>query len=206
MPTAEKTVSREQEMIARLSGSQEVTATTLNDDEAASAVADGIIAAAPTMGRKGPRRVVVYKLTPSGCLPIEVSSNALGGNEGVLNNGCSATCFDCGRGDCCTDVKTWAPNQCPGRPARLYRSCPVCAKRVYDSHPTGKFLRDAMAQARTAEAAENEITDDSYSDSTPQTRTKVMLDLHIVGYHPVQAMEMGVRIPMLTPAAQREAS
>jgi hypothetical protein len=106
----------------------------------------------------------------------------------ALSNGFLARCPDCG-GECGD-----GPNDCPNRPKRMYRTCPVpqCGKKIFDYEP------------KEIEALENDadpmaIRDDSYMQSTPELRTKAVLDKHMLMRHPNEAAAAGILAP-----AQRE--
>jgi hypothetical protein len=72
---------------------------------------------------------------------------------------------------------------------------------VYDTVPTGKFLKDEFDHSDRPEAGSDpaEIKDDQYSKSTPESRTKTALDMHLIGYHPQEASDFGVSRPRQLP-------
>lgn len=146
-----------------------------------------------SVARVGFGKVRVFKLTPAGSVPVEVPVQALGQ---VLRDGYSPVCFDCGQEECGPGV-----NDCPGRAPKRYRVCPVqsCGKVIYDPMPTGVFRRDEFDNgSRGPHAAdENAIQDDAYQSSTPESRTRAAMDLHIIGYHASTAMELGIKRPAL---------
>ncbi len=187
------TVSRAQQLIAEHSNRMDESVEEYDDDDVREQYAPGT---KPTVSHVRPGRVRVWFLTPHGSVPRWVSSQSLGGIEGVLSNGASPVCHDCGSDQCGETI-----NDCPGRPKRQYRICPVgsCGKRVYDPKPTGKFLmQDGMASFEDGDEVSHDdmvIQDDSYTAATTEIRTKVMLDLHIIGFHEQEAMQMGVRAP-----------
>ena len=148
------------------------------------------------IARSGYGTLPVYKLTPTGC--IRVAVNVQSYSEVLMSNKYAAECFDCGRDDClyATEIRgEISTNECAGKPARLYRICPVrsCSKRIYDTAPTGKYLKDEFDRSdRADDGDENVIRDEEYSQSTPAQRTKSAMDLHIIGFHPATAMELGI--------------
>lgn len=146
-----------------------------------------------SVARSGVRSVGVYKLTPTGCQRVMVAAHSL---AQVLRDGYSPVCFDCG-----TDTCPGGINDCPGRPPKKFRVCPVesCRKRIYDPKPTGKFKEDEFSNAGRVAARDdaNAIDDGAYDTSTPETRTRAMLDMHIIGYHRDRAMELGLKAPEL---------
>ena len=85
-----------------------------------------------------------------------------------LRNGWHSVCPDCS-GQHSSD-----PNACPKRAPVAVRVCPVpsCGTRIYDN----KVLGDVEA---TATVDPNVIKDDAYEVSTPASRTKAELDLHL---------------------------
>lgn len=159
-------------------------------------IGDSMLAERPSITHTRPGKVRVYKLTPSGSVPILVSVQSLVGREGVLNSpNYSAVCFDCGSDQCGE-----GQNACPGRPPRKFRVCPIqtCGKRVYDPKPTGRYLQtDGMSREAADDEDESAIKDEAYDQSTPEIRTKVLLDRHIVGYHEQEAIALGLRAPTL---------
>ena len=132
----------------------------------------------------------LYKLTPNGCVRIEVPSQSV--SEILKQQHYSTRCFDCGSDECSGEM-----NGCPGRPPRKYRVCPVvsCKKRIYDSQTTGMRLVDAFDHSERDSGDENAISDETYSAATPESRTKAMLDAHIWGYHQAEASSFGVENP-----------
>lgn len=149
------------------------------------------------VARSGYGTLPVYKLTPSGVERIEVAVQSI--HEVLTSPGYSATCFDCGLDECGPGV-----NDCPGRPPRLFRICPVtsCRKPVYDSQPTGKHKVDEFDTSGRPETDKNAIVDDAYSLSTPESRTKAAMDLHLIGFHPAESMSMGISRPRELPTMQ----
>ena len=150
------------------------------------------------VARSGYGTLPVYKLTPSGCTRIKVAVQSI--HEVLLSPNYSATCFDCDQDDCCAGAGDTI-NDCPGRPARKFRICPVnsCRKKVYDSQPTGRYASDDFNHGDRAQDDPNAIKDDTYETSTPETRTKAAMDMHIIGFHPTEAMTMGLSKPRELP-------
>lgn len=148
------------------------------------------------ISRSGYGTMAVFKLTPTGVTKIKVAVQSVA--EVLRQPHYSAVCPDCGFAECGP-----GENDCPGRPPRAYRICPVasCNKRIYDTKPTGKYLVDEFDHSGRDDGNDpNVIRDDSYNVSTPESRTKAMMDTHIVGVHPATAMEMGIRLPELQKA------
>lgn len=144
--------------------------------------------------RPGVRRV--WFLTPNGSVSRDVSAHSLGGAEGVLSHGGSPVCHDCQRDDCGKGV-----NDCVGRPKRQYRKCPVtsCGKVIFDPKPTGQYLQqDGMTRYTEDGAMQGDeddglvIKNDEYTESSPEARTKTMMDAHIIGYHADDAVRLGL--------------
>ena len=143
------------------------------------------------VARSGYGKLPVYKLTPSGCVRVQVAVQSV--HEVLSSPKYSASCFDCGQDDCCAG-KNDTVNDCPGRPPRLFRICPItsCRKKVYDTEPTGKFAMDEFDHSDRLDNDPNAIKDETYETSTPATRTKASMDMHLIGFHPAEATEMGV--------------
>lgn len=153
---------------------------------------------ATRIARSGYGKLPVYKLTSSGCQRIYVAVQSL--HEVLSHPNYAAVCFDCGEDDCCAG-KNDTVNDCPGRAPRKFRICPIpsCRKKVYDNKPTGKFAMDEFDHSDRPNTDENAIQDDHYTESTPETRTKGQMDMHLIGFHPQEAMELGLSRPMETP-------
>ncbi len=125
-----------------------------------------------------PGLVTMYKPTPQGYMPRQVPATSIAVN---LENGWKSYCPDCNGqhgGD---------PNECPGREPIAVRICPVCDKRIYDNRVFTGY-KSGASDANDP----NVIADDSYKVSTPATRTKAALDLHIWMRHPQEAREMNL--------------
>lgn len=181
-------MNKTQALLARASsmGPEETAEDFVNDDSREQGTPAKV-------ARSGYGTVRVYKLTPSGSVPIKVNVQSV---VSVLAAGYSPVCFDCGREDCGDDV-----NDCPGRPPRKFRICPVtsCRKKIYDPQPTGKYKQDDFDNSQRATDDDNAIVDDTYSQSTPESRTKAQMDLHLIGFHAATAMEMGIGRPREMP-------
>lgn len=148
-----------------------------------------------SMQRSGYGKMPVYKLTPTGCTRIEV--NAQSYLEVLGNQNYSDVCFDCSRSDCMyeTSIKGEIPtNECEGKPPKMFRVCPeqMCSKRIYDPKPTGAYLKDEFDHSDRSASDANRIDDSGDYESSPAQRTKVLMDMHIVGFHPAKAMELGI--------------
>ena len=149
--------------------------------------------AAVKVSRSGYGWLPVYKLTPNGVVRIRVAVQSI--NQVLNSPGYAAECFDCGRDDCLfvTEVPgEVSTNICAGKAKRQYRVCPVrsCRKPIYDPQPTGAFKDDEFDHSARDDS--DAIQDDAYNTSTPETRTKAALDIHVIGFHPQEAMEMGI--------------
>lgn len=120
--------------------------------------------------------MTLYKKVPYGWKPTRV---AMGTAAACLETGeFRMTCGDCG-GHCGLD-----PNSCPKRPPLAFRACPVCDKHIFDTPNEGSI--------EETEPAPGEIRDDVYKKTTPEQRTKVKLDNHIVAFHPSYAQGLGL--------------
>lgn len=142
-------------------------------------------------------RIPVYKLTPSGCKRIEVNVQSLA--DVLKQDHYSDVCFDCGRSDCLFDTSIAgerSTNLCEGKDPKKFRVCPevTCRKRIYDPVSTGARLQDEFDHSDRGEVGndENVIDDGMYDKSTPESRTRSLMENHIVGYHPEMARELGI--------------
>ena len=153
----------------------------------------------------------LYKPTPHGYTPREVPVSHLAQN---VKNGWLAACPDCGRTDCQANGD---PNDCTGRPPRLFRVCPIAScggvqgdgtfrrHRMYDPLPTGTV---AGREAETASPFE--IDDGAYDQSTPETRTLATFRAHMLAFHPQESPTYGVypmaaQAPMMQPQVGTQA-
>ncbi len=139
----------------------------------------------------------VYVLTPHGVMVKQVNSQTSTLREVLASPTHSPVCWDCGSDECSGET-----NGCTGRPKRMLRRCPVpqCRKPIYDPKPTGKFLReDDVVHTKDESGDDMELLIDDSSDyySTPQQRTKALMDAHILKYHPGEAAQMGLSEPVL---------
>lgn len=140
--------------------------------------------AAVTTTHTRPGTKVMYKpLGKRGYEPRNVSSSAVGV---LLAEGWYEYCPMCQNehldknGAASTD-----PNLCAARDPLAVRVCPVCDKRIYDNVQFSETAEDDGSDP-------NVIREEGYSQSTPESRTKASLDLHLWVKHPRQAQMMGV--------------
>ena len=133
-----------------------------------------------------PGRVAVYKPTPYGYKRREIPATGL---PQALKNGFLPNCPDCG-GECDS-----GPNDCPKRPKRMYRRCmvPSCGHKVYDYQPDEIDL--ALGEDQESKEDEAMIKDDAYMESTPELRTKAMMDKHMWGRQSTVAAAAGIKDP-----------
>ncbi|MGD9827133.1 MAG: hypothetical protein AB7E70_20155 [Hyphomicrobiaceae bacterium] len=130
----------------------------------------------------------LYKKVDYGWKPTIVKAGSV---EACLKSGAfRMECGDCG-GHCGLD-----PNSCPGRAKLPFRRCPVCRKAIYDTI-------DDLSKVEDGELEEGEIRDDTYALSTPEARTKVKLDNHLVAFHPSDAQRMGLLSPQVHTGVDR---
>lgn len=138
-----------------------------------------------TVSHTKPGKVRVYKPTPYGYKAREIPVTNL---AQALKGGFLAHCPDCNAagipGKDCGD----GPNDCPNREKRAYRKCPVpqCGKKIYD------YLQDIE---ETGEDDDMKINDDAYAQSTPELRTKSVMDKHMLVLHPNEAAAAGIVAP-----------
>lgn len=138
-----------------------------------------------TVSHTKPGKVRVYKPTPYGYRAREIPVTNL---SQALKGGFLPHCPDCNTagipGADCGD----GPNDCPNREKRMYRVCPVpqCGKKIYD------YLQDIEV---TDEDDAMKIRDDAYEQSTPELRTKSVLDKHMLVLHPNEAAAAGIVAP-----------
>ncbi len=134
-----------------------------------------------TMYKPGPRM--------TGYSPRTVSSSAIGQ---LLRQGWQEVCGDCRKphldkaGEHSKD-----PNLCEAKEPVKVRVCPLCSHRIYDNL---RFDAPVIVD-EDGENDPNVITDDGYEASTPESRTKDALDLHLWVDHARQAHEMKVPRP-----------
>lgn len=126
--------------------------------------------------------VWMYKKEIWGWRRLRVSRNSA---PELIDAGFRDRCGNCQSTSCPGEI-----NQCPKTPKVMYRECPVAGcnqgngHRVYDDG-------QSMATGNREPGDEFAIVDATYS-STPETRTKAMLDEHIRWYHPQTAAYMGI--------------
>lgn len=126
--------------------------------------------------------VWMYKHEPWGWRRLKVSRNSV---TELIGAGFLDRCGLCGSIRC-----PGTPNGCASGRMRQYRDCPVAgcndgrAKRIYDMNEPGKV--------KSASTDPYAIVDDAYSASTPELRTKAMLDAHIRAYHETEAIARGL--------------
>ena len=139
-----------------------------------------------------PGTLTMYKPTErQGYAPRTVSASAI---AILLNEGWSEHCPECGKDHIDSLGRPSSdPNLCSAREPVAVRVCPVCQKRIYDNV---RFTEQAAA----VDDDPNVIKDDSYTASTPEQRTAVLLNLHLWVRHARQAQMMGV--PALPTALQ----
>ena len=154
--------------------------------------AEGEDGAAITTTHTRPGTLTMYKPTErQGYSPRTVSASAI---KILLSEGWSERCPECGKDHLGKDGKpSTDPNLCSARPPVAVRVCPVCQKRIYDNV---RFTE----QVEDAESDPNVIKDDAYAASSPEERTKVLLNLHLWVRHARQAQMMNV--PALPTALQ----
>ncbi len=122
--------------------------------------------------------VMMWKPTDNGWMAVEVTSTSI---EQVLRAGWKSYCPDCnGRHGA-------GPNDCPGRQPVAYRICPICPAVIWDNYQVGTRLPTDEQSGDP-----NMIVDEAYTNSTPATRTKAALDLHLWTRHPQETRAMGI--------------
>lgn len=132
-------------------------------------------------------RVRLWLLTANGSVPRWVSNN---GNhlQVALRNGMATNCHDCG-GEHGEGI-----NDCPGRPKRQYRPCPVCGKKMFDPKVTGATAKqdgrqvigvddDGAPILGTVERDPMAISNDDLGNSTPASRTTSLVRRHVGAFH-----------------------
>ncbi len=136
-----------------------------------------------TVTHTKPGLVRVYKPTPFGYKARYIPATNV---TAALNNGFLGKCPDC-NGECGD-----GPNDCPERPKRMYRTCPVpqCGKQIFDYEQKDIDALEDDAEDPMA------IRDDAYMQSTPQLRTKAVLDKHMLIRHPNEAAAAGIVAPV----------
>ncbi len=130
-----------------------------------------------TIVHKRPAGVTMYKpdgrggYTPRNNIP----ASAIGMN---LANGWFVHCPECGG-----DHDTMDPNECPAHEPIATAFCPICPKQIWDNRlpPTPVDHSDNPNVVRL-----------EFNNSTPQTRLKATMDVHIWMKHPQQARILGL--------------
>src|SRR3990172_10551028 len=155
------------------------------------------IGATATITHERSGRYPVYKLTPAGCVRIEINAHSIA--DVLKQDNYSDVCFDCNRNDClyATTIKGETPtNQCAGKPPKKFRICPEisCRKPIYDSQSTGVRLEDEFDHSNRGglQNDPNAIQDGMYDKSTPESRTRSAMENHLIGFHPEMARELGI--------------
>ena len=126
--------------------------------------------------------VWMYKHEPWGWRRLKVSRNSV---TELIGAGFLDRCGLCGSTRC-----PGTPNGCASGKMRQYRDCPVAGcndgrgKRMYDMNEPGSVKAEAPDPYA--------IVDNAYSTSTPELRTKAMLDAHIRAYHETEAIARGL--------------
>lgn len=160
------------------------------------------------LARTGYGQLPVYKLTATGAIRTAINIQSI--FDVLSSPWYSAECPDCGSDQCMYETNIRGEKstfQCEGKPPKQFRVCPVrtCRKRVFDPVPAGKYRTDEWdnsAEGESYEDSEYAIKDDFFKMPDPESRTKAALNMHIIGYHPATAMELGIgkaaEMPRLT--------
>lgn len=108
-------------------------------------------------------------------------------------------------GDCMSAQCAGEPNACPKGTKYFFRVCPVAGCNKNNGGPR-KFYDIGVGTADAAAVSEDPfaIRDDAYAASTPELRTKAMLDEHIRYYHTTEAQVRGLN-NIQAPAALTQA-
>lgn len=139
-----------------------------------------------TVTHTKPGKVRVYKPTPYGYKAREIPSTNY---PMAMRSGFLPNCPDCG-GQCGDGI-----NDCPVRTKRAYRICPIpqCGKKIHDYEQSEIDATEGDPDDPMV------IRDDAYMQSTPELRTKAVMDKHMLQLHPNEAAAAGIVAP-----AQRE--
>lgn len=174
---AAATPSRRQIMLATESTRQVTTEEEINDGETREVLARGARVEHTTSSR-----VTVWQPTDNGrWVPKEISSTNLAEN---FEMGWRTECGNCMTTHGIEDdpIAGADINACPAVPKLLVAYCPTCAKKVVDP-----------GMAQTAKGVRDENAVDLYQkQSTPETRLRAQMDLHILTYHPNDAAGYGI--------------
>lgn len=121
-----------------------------------------------------PGTITMYKPTERGYFPRTVTKASA---PQLLAEGWLPRCPDCG------GTHDAGVNVCPGKEDVQLRICPVCSKKIPDNSPFVAAFDDDDP---------NVIRDEAYESSTPASRTKAQLDLHLWTRHPQEARSMNI--------------
>ena len=144
-----------------------------------------------TIQHTRPDTVLMWKRGADGrYTPRVVSETAKAIN---LASGWKIRCPDCNTNHEASPYPPGDPNSCPAREPVAVRICPVCGKRIFDN-----MVRTLH---KGAPDMDPNIIPDEYEDTTPATRTRLQLNVHMWVRHPQQAQMRGLE-PL--PVALRE--
>ena len=110
-----------------------------------------------------------------------------------LASGWKIRCPDCDTNHEASPYPPGDPNACPAREPVAVRICPVCGKRIFDNM--------VMTVYEGNPDADPNVIPDEYENTTPATRTRLQLNVHMWVRHPQQAQMRGLE-PL--PVALRE--
>lgn len=127
--------------------------------------------------------------------PMDIADGAV---DHCYAAGYLPNCPDCGSTTC----GEGPGEQCPKRTPRMYRRCPVLSCRK--PFPDDPMMTEDDLNGEDAADDPMLINDDSFVNSTPETRTRAMLDNHMLWYHKQESFSLA---PHLVPfiAAQHAA-
>ena len=165
----------------------------LSEEEAFKAMASGQVKAKSTITdsqggeanitHTRPGVVLMWKPGADGrFVPRTVSETAVDLN---LANGWKIKCPDCGTNHEASGLPISDPNACPGRAPVAIRLCPIasCRKRIPDN--LGFATADKSDDP-------NVLPDEAYTNSTPESRTRMQLNVHLWTRHPREAQMMNI--------------
>lgn len=110
------------------------------------------------------------------------------GNRAInLKNGWLPWCPDCRTNHEASPYPAKDANSCPAREMIAVRVCPVCSKRISDNMA---WVEKATSNEDAPDAAFI-LRDDSLT-STPESRTRMQLNIHLWTFHATQARLMGI--------------
>ena len=128
-----------------------------------------------------PGTVMMWKPGPDGhYTPRTVSESSRALN---LQNGWAITCPECHTNHEASPYPPSDPNSCPSREPVAVRECPVCNKRVFDN---------VMGEAKKKPIPDPNVIKDEYEFTTPESRTRLLLNTHMWVRHPQQAQMRGL--------------